>query len=437
MPETLVTVKDIEKSSLTHLSRERDEPKWLYEKRMLALEHFNRLPVPSNRYTDLSEVNLDTLEFNAPKGDTAGHPTLIQFIKEAESAVGYIIQVNGETLKTGLSPDLASKGVILTDFQTAIRQQPALLERYYMSDAIRPETDKFTALHAALCNTGALLYVPMDIQIREPIISLVINTAPGSVIFNHVLAVLENGARVAFVEEQVSDEDKSAPMSVHSQVVEAFVHPNARFEFATLQSWGARTYSFQRKKALVHRDASASWTMGWLGGRLSQSYLDNEMVGEGSSAEDLQVCFASERQHFDIQSNLGHRVGHTKGEVLVKGVLQDKSRFIFNGLIKIYPHAQQSDAFQAAHTLLLNPGARADAIPSLEIEANDVRCTHSASTGPIDEEQIFYLMSRGLNEDEARKMIVHGFFQPAIQRIPVQSVRDSITRLVDLKWRSK
>lgn len=431
------SVKDVDKTTIQHSSRERDEPKWLFEKRALAFEQYQRLPMPTTRATDLTTVNLDGLEFNVPAEGIESHPALQQFVKDAESAVGFLIQVNGETVEAGLSPELQKKGVVLTDLPTAVRKHSALVERYFMSDAVAPGTDKFTALHAALCRAGAFLYVPMDVEIKEPILSLVINTRPGSALFNHALVVLENGARAAFIEEQVSDEAPDAPASVHSQVVETFVHPNARFEFATLQSWGPRTYSFQHKKAIVHRDASASWTMGWFGGRLSQSFLNNQLRGEGSSAEDLQVCFASERQHFDIESNLRHEVGNTKGEVLVKGVLQDKSRFIFNGLIKIFPQAQHSDAFQAAHTLLLNPGARADAIPSLEIEANDVRCTHSASTGPLDEEAIFYLMSRGLGEDDARKMIVHGFLQPAIARIPVQSVRDSITRLIDKKWRAR
>jgi len=430
----------LEKEAVYRLSQYLDEPEWMVEKRQRAFHIAESLPLPSTRYTDWGGLKMEKIHllFPDPVKATEGVPG---WMGETFKETTVFVQRDSTVVYLHLPENLRKKGVILTDFPTAIQKYPDLLKHYWMTESIPPESGKMAALLGAFASGGAFLYVPENVEISFPLHARFLNTTRGIGLFTPLLLILERGSHVTFLQEfhSVFGESTLAkkdgfPSGLHTQAVEVFLKEDASLDFASLENPHIQMASFYFKKAILERDAKITWTLGWVGSAVTQSRLDNYLMGEGARAEDLQIFFGTGRQHYDLSSNLAHKARYTRGDVLVKGVLKDRARSVFQGLIRIFPEGQNADAYQAAHTMLLNAGARSDAIPSLEIQANDVRCTHSASTGQIDEDQIFYLMSRGLTENEAQKLIVEGFFEPAIRRIPIPGVQESIKRLMEQKW---
>lgn len=415
------------------LSRLKGEPDWLREKRLAAFKAAEQLPLPSSRYTQIRGLNLEEiLPFAAADNSLNALPQELKSTLESKSREeGLLVQIDSQVAHTQLPEALKRKGVIFTSLDAAIKDYPELVRPYLVSDS--KYTDKFAALHEALWSGGLFLYVPEGVQIDTPLQALYLLKTPGVGAFTHTLIIAERGSRCTFLEELYSL-DGAERASLHAGAADLHLKEGAQLSFGSVQNWGPNVFSAINRKAFLGKDAKMSWTLGWLGSRLTISRVGSFLQGEGATADDLQIFFSSGRQHLDLTSNLFHQRPHTKGEVHVRGVLKDKSRSVFQGLIRIEKGAQQSNAYQAARAMILNDGARADQIPGLEIEANDVRCTHAASTGQIDEEQVFYLKTRGLTDNEARKMIVDGFFEPTIERIPLPVVQERIKNLIDARW---
>jgi len=431
MSEIQTAEKPLSVETVEALSAARGEPKWLLKRRLEAWRAFEELEMPGSRYTQVRGLDLPALAL--AHGDSAVPEELKDLIDSGEAA-GWWVQVDGALVEAGLSPELAQKGVLFMDIAAALEEHPDLVRRFI--EGLGRPADKINALQRSLFGGGPLLYVPQGVEIPRPFKAIQIITRPQIGVFTQGFVIAEPESSITYVEELYSPEGGLGGQVLQAGATLVRVGRGAEVNFAGVESWDPQIYSFSRRRGLLEEGAKLHWTFGWLGGRLVMSHVESVLEGPGAQVEDVQVFFTAGRQHFDLTSNLLHRKPHTKGEVNVKGVLKGRSRAVFWGLIRIDPGAQGSNAFQSERSLILEDGPRSDAIPSLEIETDDVRCTHAASASQIDEEQIFYLMSRGLSESEARKAIVEGFFEPTVAKIPLPIVRERIRALIDRKWQA-
>jgi Fe-S cluster assembly protein SufD len=284
------------------------------------------------------------------------------------------------------------------------------------------------------------LHVPKGVKVERPVRFVIAHRTPGLALFPHVVVALEEGAEATVIEEFVSDTPApaaaggaAAGIGVCVGVTELTVGPAANLQFATFQRWAGNVYHFGTERVRVGRDARFHWTVAEVGAKLRKGDYEMHLEGEGAEAKLSGCYFGSERQHYDFHTYQNHKVGHSVSDLLFKGALRGRARTIYQGLIKIHKDAQRSDAYQANRNLILSDKARADSIPSLEIEANDVRCTHGATVGQVDDDQLFYLMSRGLTRHEAERLVIGGFFAPVLDRIPADSLRALVTAAVERK----
>ncbi len=347
---------------------------------------------------------------------------------------GLIVQRNSSVVHIELNEELKSQGVILTDLDTAVREYPELVQQHFMTQCIPAEKNKYTAQHAAFWSGGVFLYVPQGVEIEQPILSQIWIDAPASATFAHTLIIADATSSVRFVNEYNSDfeEEQSALLN---DVVEVYAKNAARVEFSNLQDLGRNVWNVTNKNALHEQDASTTWVLADLGSKLTLANIGSTLQGNGSVTELVGVFFADNDQRFAMHTLSDHAAIATNAETMVKGVLTDKSRVEFEGLIRVRPKAQQTASFLSDHTLLLSNECRAESIPSLEIGANEVSASHGATTGQIDEEQLFYLMVRGIAREEAERIIVQGFFEPVLQRIPLENLRVRLRRSIVRRMR--
>ncbi len=336
-------------------------------------------------------------------------------------------QINGSAYRAADPARLG--GAVLMDLNRAVREYPELLERYLLTEAVTPSADALAALHAAFWTGGTLLYVPKGVKVEAPLFSLVGLSGAGRVEMDHTLIVLEEGAEATLVRETASTGRDDTP-GLHAGAVEIFVGRGAKLRFVNLQNWDRKTWHFSRERALVGPDAALQWTVGALGSRLAKVNQEVALTGQGARAQVNGVMFTTGRQHLAYFTRQDHQAPHTTSDLLYKGGLKDHSRIVWKGMIRVEKDAQRTDAYQKNDNLVLSESARADSIPGLEIEANDVRCTHGATAGRVDEEMIFYAQSRGVPRAEAVRLIVEGFFANVYDRITLEPVRETLRQAV-------
>ncbi len=418
------------------ISRIKGEPEWLRELRRESWELARRQPMPSPteeewRRLDLTGLDVWSYVPYIDPGYRARSPhDLPESLRGAVSAeaAGTLVQHNSETVLSSLGEGLAAKGVILKGLDEAVRQHPDLVRRHLYS-CIPADTSKFTALAAALRSGGTFVYVPPGVVVDLPLHSLLWADAPGAGVFPHTLVVAGEGSQVSLVEEHTSlPGDRYV-----GHTVEIVVSPGSVVTYVYVQDLGPGAWNFTYQKALSDRDSSLDLVAVAAGGRVCKANIYGSMVGSGSTARLSGFYFGDDAQIFDFHTLQDHVAPRTTSDLLYKGVLKDQSRATYAGLIRVERLAQGTDAYQANRNLLLNPGARADSIPTLEIQANDVRCTHGATVSRIEEEQLYYLLTRGLPQKAAEYLIVQGFFEPIVDRIPLQNVKDRVSAIIDRK----
>ncbi len=320
--------------------------------------------------------------------------------------------------------DLPS-GVILTDLETAVQQFPELIEEYLFQSGTPEGLAKFVALHQALATQGLFCYIPDGVKVELPIKTWVEMVQSDGAVFPHLLLIVGQGSELTLIDERRPAADGTTPV-LSDEMAEIFLKKGATLRYVHLQRWGPSVTELFIQRALLEQDAQLlNITIG-LGGRLTKAEIETVLSGSGARSELLGILFGSGRQHFDFRTLQDHRAQRTFSDLLYKGALTDDAESIYAGLIRITKQAQKSDAYQANRTVLLSDGAKADSIPMLEIEADDVRCTHGVAVGPVDEEQLFYLMSRGLPHLEAEQLIVEGFFDQVFKRIPMEALREQL-----------
>ena len=372
------------------------EPVWLRDVRRKALESYERLPAPSRTDEEWRRTDVSRLD-----------PGQYQKLEHAD----------GQKL---ILPEALPKGVILMPLREAAKKHADLVEPRLFS-LVHADRDRFTALHAALFTGGTFLYVPDGVTVSEPIIGQHFSHEGGTSVLPHTLIVAGKGARFDYLDEYIAEDDEEA--GYRSGSTEIFVGEGARVGYVAVQKWGRNVWHFADQRAELQKDSNLHLFNVTLGGKFSKTRVEASLAGEGSEAELKALYFASGNQFFDFHTLQDHRVGKTRSDLLFKGALQDVARTVYAGLIKIEKHAARSDAYQANRNLVLSDKAKATSIPMLEIDNNDVRCTHGATVGPVDPEHLFYLRSRGISEPTAKRMLIQGFFGDVLDRIPFEHAR--------------
>ncbi len=433
------------RSTVEELSRQKGEPEWMLQKRLHAWDIYESTPAPLGRRGDLgtqrtvSNFKFQQLSAYTPVETNGTLPASIeQSLQETlvNERSGLIVQQNSSVLYSELSEELKQQGVILTDLDSAVRNYPELVQKYFMTEAIPVGTSKYTALHAAFWSGGFFLYVPRGVEIEAPILAQIWLDAASAATFAHTLIVAEPQSSVRFVEEYTSQIEGELP-TLLSDVVEVYAKNEARVEFSNLQDLDQNTWNISNKNAIYDKDGSVTFVMADLGSKVTLSTLGLGLKGNGSAGELVGIFFTDHDQRYSINTLSDHAALSTNAETLVKGVLTDQSRVEFDGMIRVEPGAQQTASFLSAHGLLLSRQARGEFIPGLEIAANEVSASHGATSGQIDEEQLFYLMVRGIPREEAERIIVQGFFEPVLQRIPLENLRIRLRRSIVRRMRGE
>ncbi len=414
------------------------EPSQLGQQRSTALDLFNKLPVEKSplysKYVDLiSGLNLGSFSPGQPSKNREIPSEIAHLIKGRDEPT-LSLQVDSQMIRTEVHGTLEKEGIIFTDIASAFSKFPGQVNQHF-TKAVPPDDDKFAALNDAFFTAGTFLYVPKGLSIKIPFRNIVLLKSAGPGAFSHNIIIADENSKVTFLQEAYSMLDPSNQNpALYSEVAEIYAGEGAEVNFASIQNFEDRVHSLVNRRSLGQRDSRVNWTIGHLGGGITRSRMDSVLDGPGATAEDVEIVFGAESQRFDIVTDLTHQGTNTTGHVLARGILKDSSRSIFKGMIRIREGAKNSNSYLAEAAMIMSKKARADAIPGLEINTNEVKATHSGSVSQIDEEQVYYLMSRGLSLSEAQRLIIMGFLHPAVQRIPLRSVRAAIQYLIEEKW---
>jgi Fe-S cluster assembly protein SufD len=378
------------------------------------LERYRALPLPSSsdeawRFTDLKGFDPDAFASNGAAG-VAGAPAMLEL-----EAAGLARVSEG-----GLEIDRAPDGVRFEP----LGDHPRLHE-------LVGADEKFAAHNAALWEHGLLVHVPQGVVLEQPLLVRVTNSVDGGSLFWRLLIVAEPGARVSVIEEYAST---SPELSGYvNAAVEVFVEQGAKVEYVSVQNVSRETWHFGTHHARIERDAELDWVAGGFGSKKGKIRIQNDLTGPGATSRVTGAYFADGTQHLDYDTFQEHVAPHTTSDFAFKGVLNDEASAVWRGMIRVEENAQKTNAYQENRNLLLSKKAHADSIPGLEIMANDVRCTHGATLGQVDREQLFYLMARGLSRAEAERLIVRGFFQDVLDRIELEPVREALGEALEAR----
>ena len=412
------------------------EPTFARELRREAVKAFQALPVPSQeteewRYTDLSTLDLGAFQPHVPGRQAANLDDVDEGLLRAAGEVGerdgLLIQHNSQMATGHLEPSLAERGVLFMGLDEAMAEHGDLLEKRF-HHLVPFDRTKFTALHAAFRTGGAFLYVPRGVAVELPLQVLTYVGTEGAAVFPHTLVVAEEMAEVTLIDRLVSPDLEAA---LSNAVSEIHLGPGSRVRYISLQDWGSGMTHLAVQRASLGRDADLRSLAVSFGGSLSRTEVEAVLAEPGAHSEMLGVYFTDGTQHFDHRSLQDHVAPNCTSDLLYKGALKEASRTVYSGLIRVHPGAQKTDAFQTNRNIVLSDAAKADSIPNLEIEANDVRCSHAASVGPVDEDVLFYLQSRGIPRDEGERLIVTGFFQEVLDRVTLEEVRTGLEAAIE------
>jgi Fe-S cluster assembly protein SufD len=429
----VATISGFDQQSFEAFLHARNEPAWLVEQRREAWQVFLEKDWPQRNEeewirTDIRLFKLNQYALPLPlgegRGEGAGVPALLT---EGVELAGSTHSLDSRPAGSQVSAKWAEKGVLFGSLDELVHSHGDLIRKHLFTRAVDPHFDKFAALHAACWSGGQFLYVPRGVTIDQPLHALSA-MSHGGIDFGHTLVVLEEGAEATLMCETASDAQPDGGLACGA--TEVVLAPNARLRLVTLQNWGHGVWNFGHQKAIVGRDASIQWTIAAIGSRLSKVNQHVELVGPGAECQVNGVLFTEGKQHLSYHTLQHHAAPDCRSDFLYKSALQDQSRTVWRGMIKVDPAAVRTNGYQRNDNLLLAATARADSIPGLEIQCDDVRCTHGSTTGKVDEELIFYAMCRGLTRKEATRLIVSGFFQQIFDRITIESVREALGQAI-------
>jgi Fe-S cluster assembly protein SufD len=425
----------ISRDHVLALSQALSDAPWYATRRLAAWEVFQATPMPGPtdepwRRTSLTGFRWGAAALTAPAPSQAAKrpPAALTRPLAGKKQGGQLVLAGGKTDTLFLDPALQEQKVIFTDFLTAARDYPDLVQKH-LGPTLTAHQGKFAALAETLADGGLFIYVPPGVQVDLPLHFAAWLTGPAH--FNRVLIILDDNASATVVQEWASP--KNPTPALHAAIVEARVGQNAHLTLVEHQALGRNVWNFAHERVRAARDAQVDWIMSAVGSRLTKNFSVVDLEGQGATAKISGFYFGDENQHFDHDTQQNHLVPHTTSDLLFKGAVKDKSRSVWQGMIYVAPGAQKTDGFQANRNLVLSQTAHADSLPGLEILNDDVRCSHGATVGQIEEEHIFYLMSRGLPRAEAERLTVSGFFEPVLERIPFEGVRQRLRKAIEEK----
>jgi len=410
-------------------------PSFLDEYRQRAWNVYRNLPMPGLwdeawRRTDLRRLQVDVFDPSTVQTTAGRQPPQAILRPLIAGHQGGRIVLTSQGAQSTVAEDILEKGVIFTDILEAAQKHPHVLEKI-LGQTVQPEEGKFAALAASMLRNGVLVFVPRGVQVTQPLHSILWGSGAGSAVFSHLLIWLEEGASLTLVHESSSPDGEG--QALHAGIVEIHVGDSANLHFVELQSWGRNVWNFSHERAVVQQGGNLDWVFGSLGSQVTKNFSTLDLVGSGAFGRMSGFYFTDGEQHLDHDTQQNHHAPNTTSDLLFKGALKGRSRSVWQGMIYVAPGAQKTDGYQANRNLVLSPQARADSIPGLEILANDVRCTHGATVGKVDAEQVFFLQSRGISKPEAERLIVEGFFEPIMERIPFEGVRGRFRQAIQQK----
>jgi len=429
-------------------------PSWWLELKREAWNRFTALPLPQRtdelwRFSSVQGIRLDGVHLAAAPSQAFDlRPSPFDFAQSAS-----LTFANNRAFPAGSLPsDLREKGVIFCPLEEALTKHPDLFRKHFMAQPVSLGSEKFAALNAALTASGAFLYVPPGVEIDRPLAVTHFVSGDGASIFLHTIAVLEDNAKAILVEFFLSEDNGNvgSPLAGNDRSQATFLQggshfaagqndlfagPGAQLTYVGAQNWSRDTLAFQLNSTVVQRDARVLSLNVHLGGRQSRHESHSRLQGPGAHSEMLALTVAHGAQEFDQRTLQSHQAPHTSSNLLYKNALLDQARTIFSGLIIVDPDAQKTDAYQSNRNLLLSDEAEANSLPGLEIQANDVRCSHGATSGHVDDEQMFYLESRGISPVVARELLVFGFFEEVLSKLENEELHAALRELIRTKFK--
>lgn len=424
------------RAAVEALSARRQEPEWLRRFRLDAFAAYEQLPFPTGRerawkYLNPRRLRLGEITLDPPAAAPAdGQPASGAYGAEGEHAA-LIVQRDGVTVIETVSEELRAAGVIVLSMERALVEQEERVRAALMSRALRPETNAFSALHAAFFEGGLFIYVPREVEVALPIHLVLEHAGANAALFPHLLVVLERNARLTLVEERSGTTDAGG---FCNGVSEFLLGDGAALQHYAVQRWGAGMRDVTMLRTQLGPNARLTSLCAGLGGDVMKWWVEAAIEGAGADSTMLGVFFGAGKQHHDVITTQDHIGPQTTSDLLYKTALKDESVGAYYGLTRVGPEARGTAANQENRNLLLSPKAKADADPVLEILTSDVvRCGHGASAGPVDQDQLFYMETRGLPRPAAEKLLVGGFLNEVVERIPLESVRLSLSAEIEAK----
>jgi Fe-S cluster assembly protein SufD len=433
---TIDTKLPFDQEYVANFSKENSEPAWLSELRINALASAEQLPLPKPDKTKINKWNFTQFDSHVVKSEI--YQSLSELPEQAKALVdmdatnqSLYIQRNTTPAFLTISEELKASGVIFTDIFTAAREHGDLLQKYFMKNGVKVDEHKLTALHAALMNGGIFLYVPKNVEVKEPIQAIFVHDDASLNLFNHVIVVVEDNSKVTYVENYVSTVDSAN--GIFNIVTEVIANPNSKVQYGAVDTLAKGITTYVNRRGVANKDARIEWALGLMNDGNTISENTTNLMGDGSFGDTKTVVVGRGEQVQNFTTSVVHFGKHSEGYILKHGVMKDSATSIFNGIGKIEHGASKSNAEQESRVLMLSEKARGDANPILLIDEDDVTAGHAASVGRVDPLQLYYLMSRGIPKTEAERLVIHGFLAPVVQALPIEGVKKQLTAVIERK----
>lgn len=432
---TVETKLPYNKEYITDYSKKRNEPNWFQDIRLEAYDIAESMPLPKIEKTRINNWNFTNFKHDVSGDAITSFEELPEKIRtllgDKDSAKNIIIIRNNTVAFTKLSPELSDQGVIFEDLFTALSNHEDLVKKYFMKDAVKLDENKFTATHAALLNSGIFLYVPKNVKIEEPIQVVFWQEDKEAALFNHVLIVADEHSDLTYVENYVSDNDDD--QSVANIVSEVFALDGAKISYGAVDNFSKGTTTYVNRRGVAYNDAVLDWALGQMNDGNTLSENETFLMGHNALSHAKAVSIGRGEQSQNFTAKITHFGKGSEGYILQHGVMKDRAASIFNGIGKIEDGASKSNAEQESRILMLSQGSRGDDNPILLIDEDDVMAGHAASVGRVDPLQLYYLMSRGISKEEAERLIIHGFLDPVVREIPIETVQKQLREVIEGK----
>ncbi|WP_226669401.1 Fe-S cluster assembly protein SufD [Metabacillus litoralis] len=428
--------KTFNQDYVTSYSKQLGEPDWLTDLRLQALAKLEDLPMPKPDKTKIDKWNFTQFNEHVVTSEKLNsldelHDDVKALIDVDSKDKNLYVQVNNTPAYTALSKDLKDKGVILSDIHTAATEHSELVKKYFMTDGVKVDEHRLTALHAALLNGGVFVYVPKNVEVAEPIQTVFVHDNPNTTLFNHVIVVAEDNSSLTYVENYISTVTNVE--GVFNIISEVFANTNARVTYGAVDTLDKGITTYVNRRGVAGRDARIEWALGLMNDGDTISENVTNLMGDGSYGDTKSVVVGRGEQKQNFTTKVVHFGKNSEGYILKHGVMKDSASSIFNGIGKIEHGASKSNAVQESRVLMLSEKARGDANPILLIDEDDVTAGHAASVGRVDPLQLYYLMSRGITRVEAERLVIHGFLAPVVNVLPIEGVKKQLVEVIERK----